>query len=826
MYGIAILVNYSTISHCFFNSCNSDRAVFISKFFGDVKIKALFGINVGFLIILKYLFLRSARVFDLLDETTRITPGDYTALVGKIGKTQTAEELIAFFEVKVSDVKVAKVNFIYDIKDFYKIVQEWMRLERKINMLEVKDLRNTTQYQTFVKERHRIKESFYELKANFTNPKTFKDHFTGYAFVTFTGQDDMRKVVKSLNFNMMSFQISKTRYSVRRAHEPVDIVWENFGLTFWQKQLRRVLSIIVSLIIVGMSFGIMILLKMFQNNFDVSSDGVTVFYAISVLISFFVIIMNFILRKVLRFFTQIERRTTYTALDSEVVFKVGIAYFVNTGIVVLVANLFVLKNTDIWGPEGVISNIITIQIISILSDSLFYIASPYYIIKRVKQYLLNSEIAKSKNNNKILQYELNKAYEGMNFDIAERYYLVFKTTSVAFFFQTVMPYLLLFAAAEFFIVYWTQKYYLTKRCVRPRDIDFKLSEKMVKMFEMMIFIMTLGYLTFERLTAKETSVFTIVIVCIGGFEWLVVEVSMIAALCSKKYKLDKIPYSEASKVFPNDYDRMNPVTQKEAMVEWLSDIGAKKASMTLMGKSSKYLNESPNEGHLVENLFNLVQNNQHLGLDHKSMVRDIPLHSELRSHFQRNEKDDPLNALNIYRIGFEAQNTQKQLIYEQNKNNLHKSNIKNSIITTPHITPNEKTQLDMFFPIDLFKDHPITTEADPLKPDSNEPSIKNLNGQTPNVDMNQRQPGFLPRINDVKKFSKKSNEIIFDDEPLVYPNPNHNIGTDNGIFFTPALYDTKPEDAPKDEPLRPDLNYFDAFLNNPAFMNKRNEPKK
>lgn len=831
LYGIGILVNYSTISHCFFNNCYTDVTSFYVKFFEDRKVKILFGINIALLIILKYVYLRSVRVFDLMDDATRITPSAYTVLVGNVKRTETVQDLITFFEVKVPNSKVAKVNLLYDIKDFYKIIQQWMLLERQITILDRKGEKNSNKYQSLIKERHKVKEYFYELKSTFTNPKTFKDHFTGYAFVTFTDQNDMHRVLNSLNFTFLGVKLPKTRYKVRRAPEPVDVVWENFGLTFWQKMYRRAIALIVSGLIICISFGIILGFKLLQENIDNDNTSVITFYAISVLITFVVIIINFILRKVLRLFTQLERRTTYTAIESEIVFKISIAYFINTAIVVLLVNKIVLKR-EIWGPRGVIANIITIQIISIFSDSLYYMFNPYYIINKIRKSLLKREVLSSRKN-KVLQCELNQAYEGMTFDIAERYYMCFKTISVAFFFQTVMPYLLLFAVVEFFITYWTQKYVLIHRSMRTRDIDFKFTLKTIKMVELMILLLALGYLTFERIVMGKTSAFTIVFVCIGGFEYLIMQISVITALFTKRTKYSTIPYSDSSKVFPTDYDRMNPVTQKEAMAEWLDDIGAEKPIRRLITKSSREANEKPEEGQLVENIINLVQNNQQLGLDSDKMPKDIPLTSEIKQLAIGPQIDRPLSFINMYRIGHEAQDAQKKLIYDLNIGRLHQNQLRNSMLPNNHAQrPHEA--LDRYYPTELFGipnrnmdgvsyGYPITRITQGYDSDNDRPTRFNdtyndgrNNGNendNRNMGVNMDQP-IHNRDVPLNEYIRPDNDMQFN-----FPNGAQELGLNQGIYFTPQLYQSN-QDGQNNTVRQPDINYYDAYLKDPEWAKK------
>lgn len=96
-------------------------------------------------------------------------------------------------------------------------------------------------------------------------------------------------------------------------------------------------------------------------------------------------------------------------------------------------------DTDIWGSNGVVGNIIVIQAINIIGDVVYELFNPIYVWKKIFRWYYIRKIRKSATDNRVLQTELNYTFEEIEFDIAERYYMTFKLISVAFFFQTVSP---------------------------------------------------------------------------------------------------------------------------------------------------------------------------------------------------------------------------------------------------------------------------------------------------------------------------------------------------------------------------------------------------
>lgn len=82
-----------------------------------------------------------------------------------------------------------------------------------------------------------------------------------------------------------------------------------------------------------------------------------------------------------------EGHKTYSYHYAEIVFKLTLAYFVNYAIVVLLTNKIVRKDNDwsIFGSAGVVGNMLVLMIISVISDSLWFIFDPIYLYKLYKR---------------------------------------------------------------------------------------------------------------------------------------------------------------------------------------------------------------------------------------------------------------------------------------------------------------------------------------------------------------------------------------------------------------------------------------------------------
>ena len=720
------------------------------EYFKDPYIKILFGINILLLIIYKYVFVAQLRSFDLKKDGERTTPSDYTVLVKGIENDSSSNEVIKYFEETVPGITVVKVNFVHKISELYDATTKLLEYNKKYVILKKKGEHETNWGKKIKEVRDTYKKDFEQITQEFYTEEGFKKNFTGFAFVTLKNKKEARKLVKKTNLQFFACSFTRGKYKVKRANEPGDVVWKNFGLTLKEKLLRRALSLFVSLLIIGASFGIILGIKFFHKNEleeilrENKLTGIYFSYAISVLISFVIICINFMLRKIMRILSDLERRTTFTTIEREIVFKISILYFINTAVVNLVASIVItnssndnetetnyINNKIFWGAGGVVATVMTISVISVFGQALYDYFNPWYALKVVKRAYYRYKIKNQGNSNKILQIEVNQSYEGYRFDVSEKYYIAFKTISVAFFFQSIMPYLLLFAIAEFMIMYWVQKTVLVQRCNRSKDLDFKFSAGMTRNFEMMTFILALGYCTMESLATGSISPFTIAIIVITGWEWLIFHVSILVSCCRKEQadREDEL-YENVSKNFFTDYDRMNPVTQEKATKAWLINNGYVRSAQRIPStKNFQEIGERPQADNLTKNLIDYVKNFNLNGIENQDIA-----YPEFEDDIvpDRGYQGDDIGLYDLYRIANDAENNELNMIYNKNQNRLRQDQGFFSILPTKRNNDQRNYhQVDdvaMLYPIDIFNKQ---DQEDNRQPFMRNPSLGRIREDLP-----------------------------------------------------------------------------------------------
>lgn len=556
--GIYIIVKYRTVSKCFFASCRSGSLLDSVNYFDSDITKILFGINVVILIGLKYLFLSYVKKFEMSVNGDRITPSSFTAQVINIKDIEESKKLPLFFESTVPGVEVLKVNLVYNISEFYTTITKLVDLESKLVLLERKGLNSIVRYKYYVIKRYELQKKYWDMQKTSAYIGASKKLFTGTAFVTFGYQSHLADILAKLQYKIGNITIQKSKYNVLLCQEPQDIIWENFGLTKRQYYTRKITSIFISLILIFISFIIIILIKVVQERYYVDSVLSRVYYFIALIISLVIVVINILFKLSLVRLSFWEKRLSHTETNTSMVFKISVAYFVNTAILILIVNLAIKYR--IWTSDGLLGNVQVIQIVSMFTSSVFDLLNPFYFYRKFKRWYYDREIRQSYKNNSVVQYDLNAASEGQIFSISDKYCFLFKLISVVFFFQTIMPYLHIMGVIELLITYWVQKYILVKRAQRPKDIAFNFSLAMTRGFDVTIIIMTVGFLVFKIVLTKTISIFAILVVCLTVLSFFASEGISCKFFKSSHQITSNKHFSEVCKSFSYDYDRLNPIT--------------------------------------------------------------------------------------------------------------------------------------------------------------------------------------------------------------------------------------------------------------------------
>lgn len=232
------------------------------------------------------------------------------------------------------------LNLTFKLDEYFQYQEKLSSAQKKYHMLKLKkedqyisgccmckktetveDLKNT------IKEnKHLIKDYMEEI-----NDLSSNEYFNGVVFATFKDYQDLNKYLgvfpKSFigsvftffhyilaNFLCCCVYSDKKKRMLRRAHsliverapEPEDVLWENLQYSSTSRFFRMILVYFISLILIGIGFGIILGFNYFQLYADEEgwTSIVEVKYTISILISLTISIINYLIMRTMNQLTR------------------------------------------------------------------------------------------------------------------------------------------------------------------------------------------------------------------------------------------------------------------------------------------------------------------------------------------------------------------------------------------------------------------------------------------------------------------------------------------------------------------------------------------
>jgi hypothetical protein len=141
-------------------------------------------------------------------------------------------------------IEIEKINMIYDVKDFSKLLDEFIQIEKQIQSLsnkqstpEIQKKLNSLKNEFGVIHRRiQVLRNFYE------DPRKLQAQFTGCVFITFKTQEMFKRVLEESRKSdfytevesattLRKLKKKKKRiksFIIKKAPEPSDIIWFNF----------------------------------------------------------------------------------------------------------------------------------------------------------------------------------------------------------------------------------------------------------------------------------------------------------------------------------------------------------------------------------------------------------------------------------------------------------------------------------------------------------------------------------------------------------------------------------------------------------------------
>ena len=537
------------------------------------------------------------------------------------------EKFVYFLKTYVLPNNNETLN-IYEINICYKL-NEFMETQDKINEIEEqifkiqhhpkqiklndneenqKKLENMSYYSGFLCCKKKI--SYLKLKTEKRKYEkkletilkekmiTSKENFAGSVLITFQTIKEKENFYKQFphsflekcfvfikNLKFRIFCCCMTEERLERFHrrkkikiylapDPEDIIWENMEFTSILKIKRGLLIYIISLLLMGISFGIVLALNYLQDDSEKNNWAINTFmkYGISIIISGVIGGINLAFFYILNFLTKLEYQNTKTDYYLSYSIKLTIFTFINSGVIPLFSNYI----QDEWNEnDNLLSNILFIFLINSTVTPLMWTFNIGYIIKKIRIYFIEKK-SNPNSRHHLSQKELNDLYELPPMDISAKYSYIAKTLLMTFLYIPIFPLGVPISLFGFIFGYFLEKYNFTHIYKRPEMINESICIFYISSFNIYLFCFSIGIWMFMNDTFHSKV-------------WPLIDIIFFGVLCIIPYKqilsykflkfresdINTKTYEEVYFHFYNDYERINPMTKKNGLKNYLFKLKSK-----------------------------------------------------------------------------------------------------------------------------------------------------------------------------------------------------------------------------------------------------------
>ena len=360
----------------------------------------------------------------------------------------------------------------------------------------------------------------------------------------------------------------KLKVQIEEAPEPEDIVFENLEFTTMTKTYRVVGMNMISLLLIGIGFGIIFGLQNLQNYVNKKKYNKFVYYLISLCITIVSSIINIIFQSLLNLLTKTEKLKSITDYYLSYSVKLALFSFLISGIIPLICDVI----TDTENYEILINNMIVMFLVNSIVTPLIWTFSPLKFVKKFQIYLIEKN-EKPNDYHNMNQKELNKLYELSDMDISYKYSYIAKTLLMTFLYISIFPFGVLISLGGFFLCYFLEKYNYINYYKRPEMLNNDLFFFYVKNFIFFLFFLGVGDYIFlsDIYNNKGWSLANIIILGI----LLVVPYQFLLThdfIGYKESEINQLTFDDAYLDFYTDYERANPMTKKEGMKKYIEKL--------------------------------------------------------------------------------------------------------------------------------------------------------------------------------------------------------------------------------------------------------------
>ena len=410
-----------------------------------------------------------------------------------------------------------------------------------------------------------------------------ENNFAGVAFVSFNTLKEQEDFLSQFPSNIFSYFLRfikdlkyifcfccykknlKTNLDAKSAPEPEDVIYENLEYSYIEGNFRTLIVYIISIILIGICFGIFIGINMLQDHLNEKAIHQILSYVISLINTCVSSGLNFLFQMILDFLTKMEKQYTMTEYYRSYSVKLTLFTFFTSAVVPLMCEL--IKKSE--GYQILISNMLMMFLVNAFVTPIMWTMNFTYFLKKFQICLIERKSnADSKHN--MTQRELNELYELPSMSISYKYSYLAKTLLMTFLYIPIFPLGVVISLVGFILGYLLEKFNYAHMYKRPEMLNHKLCVFYVNHLDVMIFVYAIGDYIFMHDTYKDRIIPLIKIIVFG-----VLTVLPYKQFLKRNYigisesDISSSEFKDKYFTFSMDYERANPITRKKGTKHYL-----------------------------------------------------------------------------------------------------------------------------------------------------------------------------------------------------------------------------------------------------------------
>ena len=548
-----------------------------------------------------------AAIKDFNDKA--VSARDYTIMVQNLPKNTKKSEIIAYFKELVQK-EIVKVNLAYDLREYNAMFKRKLKVVSQLKSLNMDSpefelesfgkpqkkqvnlgFGGTTEYAALEAENQKL-----ELQLNDFEAKCERENselFTGTAFITFKSQTTVRVLIeqwgvslfKTLEYVFLEkfaepyLRFKQQTILIHEAPDPTDVIWENLRFSMLRTVLNHSLLYILTAGILVLSFYIQFQVVIISNDMkeelektlEMVHERNLVVRGAALGISSVTIMINFLLKLTVSAFAVLEKPYSNSKFNQSYVTIYILLAFFNSALMPYLVNTFIYSART---SEQLIWDIHFILLCNAFSTPISKCFDPMLWLRKLMRIYIRFKGKKCL----MTQYNVNYWFENTSIDIAENYAFVTRTLLLAVWYSSVAPLGLIYCLLGLMVNYWLDKYLLLRVHSFPLYQSEEIIYKFINNLEVIPYLYMYGAIEYHsRIVLSQNLLEWVWSFLFYGISSVSLTVCLIIYVVFFKHKaptrsLSGEAYENMRFLMVSEYDRTNPVTQKNSTIDFLESI--------------------------------------------------------------------------------------------------------------------------------------------------------------------------------------------------------------------------------------------------------------